>query len=169
MLLVTEALDNLGIPYLVGGSLASIIHGVIRTTGDVDLVVEMQPAQAAPSCSDYGGNSLLTWSRCWKRSAIKAASSYFHPTSFFRIDVFVSQQRPFDLERFRRRQELPVSLASSREASISSAEGHCAGKAGVVPDWGVRCPSVNGVIFSVLSGPRGRPSTCRTCGGGQPC
>ena len=35
---VTEALEALGIPYFVGGSLASSLHGVPRATKDVDLV-----------------------------------------------------------------------------------------------------------------------------------
>ena len=31
-LLVTGVLDALGIPYVIGGSMASIIHGMLRTT-----------------------------------------------------------------------------------------------------------------------------------------
>ena len=37
-LAVTAALEELGVPYFVCGSLASIIHGLVRTTNDVDIV-----------------------------------------------------------------------------------------------------------------------------------
>jgi hypothetical protein len=35
-LLVTHALETLGVPYLIGGSLASALHGVVRTTLELD-------------------------------------------------------------------------------------------------------------------------------------
>lgn len=39
-LLVTQTLERLGIPYAVGGSLASSLHGIMRSTLDVDIVAE---------------------------------------------------------------------------------------------------------------------------------
>lgn len=41
-LLVTRTLDQLGIAYAVGGSLASSLHGVMRATLDVDIVADMK-------------------------------------------------------------------------------------------------------------------------------
>ena len=41
-LLVTQTLEQLGIPYAVGGSLASSLHGVMRSTLDVDIVADIQ-------------------------------------------------------------------------------------------------------------------------------
>jgi len=46
-LLVTGLLDELGIPYVIGGSMASIIHGMLRTTMDVDIVADIQPEQVS--------------------------------------------------------------------------------------------------------------------------
>ena len=37
---VTAVLEQLGIPYLIGGSLASTLHGMIRTTQDSDIITE---------------------------------------------------------------------------------------------------------------------------------
>lgn len=45
-LLVTNILDELNIPYVIGGSMASIIHGMLRTTMDVDIVADIQQEQA---------------------------------------------------------------------------------------------------------------------------
>jgi len=40
---VTGVLENLGIPYLIGGSLASTLYGMVRSTQDSDIVAEMRP------------------------------------------------------------------------------------------------------------------------------
>lgn len=41
-LLVTRALENLDVPYFIGGSMATAAHGVARSTMDVDLVIDMK-------------------------------------------------------------------------------------------------------------------------------
>jgi len=44
---VARVLDDLGIPYLVGGSIASSYYGLARPTQDVDLSAHIQESQAA--------------------------------------------------------------------------------------------------------------------------
>lgn len=41
-LLVADALEKLGIKYVIGGSLASALHGVARATMDTDIVADLQ-------------------------------------------------------------------------------------------------------------------------------
>jgi len=45
-LIVADALEALGAPYLIGGSLASAAYGVVRATMDADLVADF--AQSMP-------------------------------------------------------------------------------------------------------------------------
>ena len=45
LMLVVEAFDRLHIPYLVGGSMASALHGVTRSTIDANLIAEIEPEQ----------------------------------------------------------------------------------------------------------------------------
>ena len=40
-LLVTTVLERMGIPYAIGGSLSSSLHGVMRSTLDVDIVADL--------------------------------------------------------------------------------------------------------------------------------
>jgi len=42
ILLVTHALEQIGIPYAVGGSLASSLYGLMRSTLAVDIVADMR-------------------------------------------------------------------------------------------------------------------------------
>ncbi|RMF86437.1 MAG: hypothetical protein D6736_15115, partial [Nitrospinota bacterium] len=48
ILLVIDVLEALGIPYLIGGSLASAVYGVPRATLDADLVADIRLEQAEP-------------------------------------------------------------------------------------------------------------------------
>ena len=47
-LLVIDVFDKLGVPYLIGGSLASAIYGVARSTLDSDLIADLQIEQVMP-------------------------------------------------------------------------------------------------------------------------
>ncbi len=49
------ALKHHDIPYAVGGSLASSVHGVPRSTVDIDLVVEMKQAQVRGFVAELWG------------------------------------------------------------------------------------------------------------------
>lgn len=53
-LLVTGALDELRIPYVISGSMASIIHGMARATLDVDIVADIQPEQVTSFVTRLG-------------------------------------------------------------------------------------------------------------------
>jgi hypothetical protein len=45
---VTNILEKLGVPYLIGGSLASTLYGLVRTTQDSDIITEMRPEHIPP-------------------------------------------------------------------------------------------------------------------------
>ena len=45
---VVDVLESLDIPYFIGGSMASAVHGVVRATMDVDIVADMQLKQVEP-------------------------------------------------------------------------------------------------------------------------
>ena len=53
-LAVARALERLGIPYFVGGSLASSAHGVARATLDADIVARLDPEQARRFVGELG-------------------------------------------------------------------------------------------------------------------
>ncbi len=45
MIPVIETFDHLGIDYYIGGVVASLAHGVYRTTADVDIIAEIRLEQ----------------------------------------------------------------------------------------------------------------------------
>lgn len=48
---VVEALEDLGIAYRIGGSVASSVHGTPRATNDVDLVADIRMEHVEPLCA----------------------------------------------------------------------------------------------------------------------
>jgi hypothetical protein len=51
---VAEILERLGIRCLVGGSLASSLHGIPRSTDDADLVTELREEHVEPFVTALG-------------------------------------------------------------------------------------------------------------------
>jgi len=121
-LLVIEALDTLGAPYLIGGSLASTVHGVARATLDTDLVADLrlehaeQLAQALSDAFYVDAESI--------RDAIRHRSSFnvIHLETMFKVDVFARKQRPFDQAQFERRVAQVVATDPERTAYVASPE-----------------------------------------------
>lgn len=76
-LLVTSVLDDLGISYVIGGSMASIIHGMLRTTMDVDIVADMHPEQVSRlwlSCKMLFMQTKLQSTRLYSAAVVSTSS-----------------------------------------------------------------------------------------------
>ena len=105
---VVEALVALGVPYYVGGSVASSVMGVARATLDVDLVAALSLEHAAPLAAAlsqhyYADVDMIQHAirRCSSRNVIPLAS-------MFKIDVFVPEDTPFARSNMQRRVALKV-------------------------------------------------------------
>ena len=92
-LLVIDAFEKLNIPYLIGGSLASALHGTARSTLDTDLVADMRPEQVDPLVE-----------------------------MLQKVDVFIAKPRRFDQMQFQRRRLEIVANEPERLAYIATAE-----------------------------------------------
>jgi hypothetical protein len=102
-LLVTNVFDRLSIPYVIGGSMASIIHGMLRTTMDVDIVADIQMEQVSSFVA--GLQDVFYVDESMIRQAIQRRSSFnlIHLTTIFKVDIFIPKDRPFDQQQLKRR------------------------------------------------------------------
>ncbi len=101
---VIDALEQVGTTYVIGGSLASTIHGVVRTTLDTDIVADLSLQQARPFADLLAGTFYLDIDTI--RHAIQQRGSFnlIHLASMFKVDVFIPKNRPFDRQQLERRQ-----------------------------------------------------------------
>jgi hypothetical protein len=121
-LLVADALDALGVPYAIGGSLASALHGVMRATMDADLVADLRLEHVEPLVQALG--SVFYADEETMRDAVQRHTSFnlIHLETMFRVDIFVAKARPFDRSQLARRQAHVLSEEPERRAYVASAE-----------------------------------------------
>lgn len=119
---VIEALEGLGVPYLIGGSLASAVHGVARATVDADVVADLRPEHAEPLARALGEAFYADVEAI--RDAIRERSHFnvIHLETMFKVDIFVRKQRPFDQAQFERCAAQIVATDPERTAYVASAE-----------------------------------------------
>jgi hypothetical protein len=119
---VTDVFEKLGVPYLIGGSLASTLYGMIRTTQDSDIVAEMrlehlQPFVAALQAEFYVDDEMMA-------ESIQRHSSFnlIHRESMFKVDVFIPRPRPFLQSQLARAQRHTFMFETKVSAKFASPE-----------------------------------------------
>lgn len=131
-LLVTQVLEALQIPYLIGGSIASIIHGEYRATNDADLLADVHPQHVAPLVQALSPAFLIRAEDL--RAAIRYAAqertdphvrpsfSILHTATAFKVDVFLVRERPFERSELARRVHALVAIDPEQRAYVATAE-----------------------------------------------
>jgi hypothetical protein len=94
---------------MIGGSQASMYYGEPRLTRDIDVVVELRSEHLSEFLSGFPAGEFYADEPA-AREAIRAAHQFniIHPTSGFKIDVYVNPDTPYDRARLARRQRLPL-------------------------------------------------------------
>jgi hypothetical protein len=106
---VVEALDQLGVVYHLGGSVASSIYGIPRATIDADIVADLKLEHVQALVSQLKPEYYIDADAV--SDAIKHSSSFnaIHLVTMLKVDVFILKALPFEQEEFRRmRQETLV-------------------------------------------------------------
>ena len=101
---VLDCLTALGATYVVGGSVASSLYGEPRFTQDTDIMTQLTASQLPRLIQALESEFYV--SEPAAREAIRLNSSFnlIHFDSQYKVDLFVSKNREFDLSRFARRQ-----------------------------------------------------------------
>lgn len=121
-MLVVDALEVLDVPYAIGGSFASALHGVMRATMDADLVADLRQQNVAPFVQALG--EVFYADAEMMRDAIREHSSFnlIHLDTMFKVDIFVAQPRDFDRAQLARRQLHLLSEDPECRAYVATAE-----------------------------------------------
>ena len=119
---VTEVLEALGVPYLIGGSFASSLHGAYRMTADSDLVADLKIVQVEPLAQALSSDFYLDVDMI--RDAIRHRSSFslIHLQTMFKVDVFIPKQRPYSRSQMERRTRQLISTEPEHLAYVATAE-----------------------------------------------
>ena len=121
-MLVTKTLERLDIPYVIGGSMASSLHGIMRSTLDVDIVVDMKlkhiPLLVAALAKEFYADDEMM------RDAIEQHRSFnlIHYETAFKADIFIRKPRAFDRMQLERRQTSVITTDPEQSVYITSPE-----------------------------------------------
>jgi hypothetical protein len=122
LLLVAEALDELGIEFHVGGSLASGVHGVPRQTRDIDLVVALDARDVEPLLARLGEAFYADGRELARAVRERKSTNLVHIDSGVKVDLFVRGSAPFDRSEFDRAGHVVLGEGPGRPVRIKSAE-----------------------------------------------
>ena len=125
---LVRRLEQLAIPYMIAGSMASSHHGRPRATNDADVVIDPSPQAlddlvAALTADGYYVDAAIA------RQALRARRLFnvIDPDSAFKIDLIIRKERPFSREEFARRVRhtfagLSVDIATAEDTILAKLE-----------------------------------------------
>jgi hypothetical protein len=97
----------MGIPYFVGGSLASSAHGVARATLGADIVARLEPQQAGRFVKEIGPEFYADPDAITDAASRRSSFNVIHIATAFKVDVFVPRATAYaDVEMERRQSQL---------------------------------------------------------------
>ncbi|WP_420629960.1 hypothetical protein [Candidatus Leptofilum sp.] len=121
-LLITDALDKLEIPYVIGGSIASILHGTLRTTMDADIVVNMEAKHVKPFVASVQEQFYIDEQSLIQAIQRRSSVNLIHLETMFKVDIFIPKGRPFDQQQLNRRIPEQIRAKTGKTIWVLSAE-----------------------------------------------
>lgn len=119
-LLVVETFEQLGIPYLVGGSIASSLHGIPRATQDVDIVADLRLEDVDDLVGALGETFYVDKGSVQEAVRRRASFNVIHLDSMSKVDVFILGDDVFFKAEMERRETYAID--ESRSLVVASPE-----------------------------------------------
>jgi len=121
-LMVTGVLEKLGVPYLIGGSLASTLYGMVRTTQDSDIITEMHAEHIQPFIAALQNEFFIDEEIIAESIERNSSFNIIHRETMFKVDIFTPRPRPFQQSQLDRAQKQTFRFETEMSANFASAE-----------------------------------------------
>jgi len=118
----TDALESIGIDYVIGGSIASSLYGKVRFTQDVDMTVEPFEGKADEFFRLVRTHFYISWDTMQQALTQRSSFNVVHLESAFKIDVFIQKDTEFERQLLSRRRFMKLSERFKKAFSVVSAE-----------------------------------------------
>jgi hypothetical protein len=122
IVLVTQVFEKLKIPYLIGGSMASTVYGMVRTTQDVDIIAEMHLEHVQPFISTLQSEFYLDEEMIADSVQHNSSFNIIHRKTMFKVDVFIPRKTQFQKSEFNRAQKQIINEIPEISAFFASPE-----------------------------------------------
>jgi hypothetical protein len=119
---VAQTLDELGIAYLVVGSVASSLLGFSRATNDVDIVAEIRIEQT-PQLFTALQDTFYIDEQALRRAVLNGRSfNAIHFDSLLKVDFYIPSDDEFSRQQLKRRRPEKLLPDSSQTIYLATAE-----------------------------------------------
>jgi len=122
VLRVIDTLEGLSVPFHLGGSFASTIHGIPRQTADVDIVVDLAAPAGKDLVNALSGDFYVDQHAVDDAITRGSCFNAIHLASGFKVDFFVMGRRQYDRVELQRSVMQQIVADPPRWAPVKSAE-----------------------------------------------
>lgn len=105
---VSARLDGAGIGYMLTGSMAMNYYAQPRMTRDIDVVVALQPADAARMVQLFSSNYYISHEAVENSITQQSLFNLIHNESVIKVDCIIRKQSKYRLAEFNRRQRIQI-------------------------------------------------------------
>lgn len=119
---VTGILEALRVPYVIGGSLASTLYGMVRTTQDSDIITEMRLEHIQPFVSSLQNEFFMDEEMIADSIQHNSSFNIIHRETTFKVDIFIPRPRAFQQSQLARAQRQTFELGTEISANFASPE-----------------------------------------------
>lgn len=119
---VTATLEQQNISYVLVGSFASSIHGMYRSTADIDILADIHTDQIRPLFNVLQNNFYVDEHAMHDAVAQGRSFNAIHFDSVFKVDIFIASADEFALTQLNRRQLRKISPEKEEALYVATAE-----------------------------------------------
>jgi hypothetical protein len=120
---VVRIFEEIGIPYMVGGSVASSIHGIVRYTQDIDFVADVREEQIADLVAAMQDDFYIDADMILDALQTRTSFNVIHLPTMVKADIFLRKSDAWTQEVWSRRLTRDVGEeAETRSIYVASPE-----------------------------------------------
>lgn len=122
LFLVASLLEQQRITYVLVGSLASSMHGMYRSTADIDIVADVHSEQVIPLLTALQENFYVDEHAVREAIARQQSFNAIHFDSVFKVDIFIPKSDEFSRKQIERRELRKLAPDVEQMVYVATAE-----------------------------------------------
>jgi hypothetical protein len=119
---VVAVLDRMGLPYAVGGSIASSTYGAPRFTQDADITIESFTGRETEFAAHFSSDFYVSIPAVQSANERRSSFNLLHIPTGFKIDFFIRKEGPFAESVMKRRRVESLSQLGGQRLFLVSPE-----------------------------------------------
>jgi uncharacterized nucleotidyltransferase DUF6036 len=119
---VARILERYEITYVLVGSLASSMHGIYRSTADIDLLADIKPEHVRPLLDALNKSFHVDDHAMQQAVEQRRSFNAIHFDSVFKVDIFIPKGDDFARKQLERRQLRKIAPDSDQFVYVATAE-----------------------------------------------